>query len=466
MADDAVTALAGFAESGARQVRLTLSASPERELPDIAGLLAGAAEVDITPPPGMPKAGHSRNAHTGTGFRTRLRSRVLHLRSGRTALTLVQNDLLAGSAVLQHLVAQACADLDVPRSGLFIGATHTHAGPGQFHGNALMNRFSSNHPGFDAAFTSWLVARIAGAVREAVTSRAPARLAFGSREVWGLTRNRSLDAYVRNDGADGSREPQAKYAAVNPDLHLLRVDASAGPLAAMAIFSIHGTGISHSDHAYNADVWAYLTGELGRHIERTTGCRAVVGAVEGTHGDVAPAVRPDLLVYPEAERVGSSIGAAAAELYDRLEGELSADVPLGAAFRELDLAQRPAAGGITLPPPAFGAATVAGAFENTTPVVHLIPPFRPNFPKPFARGPHGAKWIVGGRFAARPDRPAVDVPQRAAAPAAAHRPARSSRRCRSRSRSSPDGGSPRPSGRNSASSGSPCRRWPTSSSAI
>jgi neutral ceramidase len=382
----------------ARRVVLDLARAREPELPGIPGLLAGAAEVDITPPPGMPKAGHSRNAQTGHGFRTRLRSRVLHLRGGRTALTLVQNDLLAGSAILQHLVAARCADLEVPLSGLFVGATHTHAGPGAFHGNALMNRFSANHPGFDPAWTSWLVGRIAGAVRQAVTTRAPARVAVGRTQVWGLTRNRSLDAYVRNAGVDASRAPQAKYAAVNPDLHLVRVDGTDGPLAAMAIFSIHGTGISHGDHAYNADVWAYLVGELGRHIERSTGARAVVGAVEGTHGDVAPAVRPDLLVYPEAERVGSSIGAAAGELFDRLEGDLRDEVVIGAAFREIDLAARPTIGGITLPPPAFGAATVAGAFENTTPVVHLLPPFRPNVPKPFARGPHGAKWIVGGRL--------------------------------------------------------------------
>jgi hypothetical protein len=44
-------------------------------LGDTRGLLAGAAEVDITPPPGIPKAGYSRNAHTGSGFRTRLRAR-------------------------------------------------------------------------------------------------------------------------------------------------------------------------------------------------------------------------------------------------------------------------------------------------------------------------------------------------------------------------------------------------------
>ena len=380
------------------RVRLDLPRAPEPPLPDVGVLLAGAAEVDITPPPGMPKAGHSRNARTGVGFRTRLRAHVLHLRAATTSTTLVQCDLLAGSAIVAQLVADAVADLDVPLSGLFLGATHTHAGPGQFHGNALMNRFSSNKPGFDPAFTAWLVERIAGAVRQAVTTRRPARLAVGATEVWGLTRNRSLDAYLRNESADVPAGAQAKYAAVNPWLHLIRVDGADGPpIAAATIFSIHGTGISHHDDAYNSDIWAYLKGELAAHIERSTGTRAVVGAMEGTHGDVAPAVRPGLLVYPEAERVGRGIGAAAAELYDRLEGRLSDQARLGTAARELDLAASPTVGGITLPRPAFGAATVAGAYENTTPLLHLVPPFRPGVPKPGARGPHGAKWILGGR---------------------------------------------------------------------
>ena len=131
MADDAVTALADFAESGARQVRLTLSASPEQDLPEIAGLLAGAAEADITPPPGMPKAGHSRNAHTGTGSARGCGPASCTCAAGRTALTLVQNDLLAGSAVLQHLVAQACADLGrAPDPGCSSARRTPTPGPG------------------------------------------------------------------------------------------------------------------------------------------------------------------------------------------------------------------------------------------------------------------------------------------------------------------------------------------------
>ncbi len=215
------------------------------EIEHVKGLLAGASEVDITPPPGMPKAGYSANAHDGDGFRTRLRARVLHLRAATTSMAIVQCDLLGGSSVLHHLVAQAIADsTDVPLAGLMIGATHTHAGPGQFLGTDFYNRFASNRAGFDPAFTRFLVERISEAVVAAVDTRRPARLAMGHTEVWGLTRNRSQPAHVRNrDILDKRLEPQRKYVAINPHLHLIRVDtidvgAGAGgsePLAATVV---------------------------------------------------------------------------------------------------------------------------------------------------------------------------------------------------------------------------------------
>ena len=136
--------------------------APDEPPPPVESLLAGAVEVDITPPPGLPKAGYSRNAHTGTGFRSRLRARVLHLRSGTGSVALVQCDLLGGSAVVQRLVARAVAGrTDVPPAGVSIGATHTHGGPGQFLGTDFYNRFASNKPGFDAAWAQELATRIA-----------------------------------------------------------------------------------------------------------------------------------------------------------------------------------------------------------------------------------------------------------------------------------------------------------------
>ena len=390
-----------------RRARFSLPVPTSDEPPPpVVGLLAGAVEVDITPPPGLPKAGYSRNAHTGTGFRSRLRARVLHLRSGRGSVALVQCDLLGGSAVVQRLVARAVAErTDVPAAGLAIGATHTHGGPGQFLGTDFYNRFASNKPGFDAGWAQDLATRIADGVVEAVEQRRPARLAWGRAEVWGLTRNRSLPSYVRNDGADPRRGAQRTYVSVNPDLHLLRVDAEAPdgghePLAAVAVFSVHGTGVPMRSSTYNADLWAYVTDEIGHRVERTHGRRPLIGAIEGTHADVAPALHPGTAGHLEARRVGRAVGARAAELYASLDGQLRGEgVRVACGLREVDLERSPSIGGVTLPRrPAVGAALVAGAFENETPVIHRVPPFRPGVPRRRSDRPQGGKRVLGGPF--------------------------------------------------------------------
>src|SRR4029079_18393701 len=99
-----------FVADPPRRVRFGVRPQAPATLEPVDGLLAGAAEVDLTPPPGMPKAGYSANAHLGSGFRSRLRARVVHLRSAAASVAIVQCDLLGGSAVVQHLVAQAIAE--------------------------------------------------------------------------------------------------------------------------------------------------------------------------------------------------------------------------------------------------------------------------------------------------------------------------------------------------------------------
>ncbi len=395
-----------FVDGRTRRASFEVHAAPQRPLADVGHLLAGAAEVDLTPPPGMPKAGYSANAHDGDGFRTRLRARVVHLRAGTSSLALVQCDLLGGSSVVQHLVARAVADhTDVPIEGLFMGATHTHAGPGQFLGTDFYNRFASNRSGFDPAYTQFLSQQIAQGVIEAVATRRPARVAFGSTEVWGLTRNRSLNPHVHNDDvADKRTDPQRKFVAVNPLLHLLRVDTRGDdgefePLAAAVTFSIHGTGVSQHVHEYHADVWAYLVDELRHRVALATGSRIVVGAMEGTHADVAPALRPGMAGHLEAARVGRAVGAEGAVLHAALEASLRDDIVLGCGLRELDLDRDRRIEGIELPNrPAVGAALVSGAHENLTPVIHRIGPFRPGHPHRHPVGDQGEKVVLGSRW--------------------------------------------------------------------
>ena len=110
--------------------------------------------------------------------------------------------------------------------GLFIGATHTHAGPGQFLGSAFYNRFASNRPGFDPAWTQFLVERISGgghrgrrrpAARPGWPSAAPR---CGASPATGRSTPHVRNATV----ADRRLAAHRKFVAVNPWLHLLRVD--------------------------------------------------------------------------------------------------------------------------------------------------------------------------------------------------------------------------------------------------
>ena len=402
---DADSPLLEYLDGNRRRARFTIVPDRPADLPPESRLLAGAATVDITPPPGMPKAGYSSNAHTGRAFRTRLRATITHLRHGTTSMALVQCDLLGGSSIVQHLVAKAvAATTDIPLAGIWIGATHTHAGPGQFLGTDFYNKFASNKSGFDPAYTQFLASRIAAGVQRAFDERRPARLAFGHAPVWGLTRNRSLDPHVQNRNVVDKRlDPQRKFVSINPTIHVLRVDTvnddgGTTPLSAAVVFAIHGTGVSQHADEYHADVWAFLTDELGHRVLRATGTRPHVGAMEGTHADVAPALRPGQAGFLEAGRIGRGIGAEAAALHASLGDELRDDVVLGCGLRELDLDRNRTIDDIELPNrPAVGAALVAGAKENLTPVIHRIPPFAAGHPRKNPTGPQAEKHVIGSR---------------------------------------------------------------------
>ena len=332
---------------------------------------------------------------------------MLHLRSGTGSLALVQCDLLGGSAVLQRLVARALAErTDIPRPGVCIGATHTHGGPGQFLGTDFYNRFASNKPGFDAG-----VGAVPGRPHRRGVGRGgrdapPGPAGVGPHRGVGPDPQPLAAAHVRNaDVADRRTRAPARLRVGRPPLHLLRVDAEAadgGPRAAGGDGRVLGARHrgAHALPTYNADLWAYLTDELASASSGRTGVRPVVGAIEGTHADVAPGAAPGMAGHLEARRVGRGIGARAAELYAVAR---RASCPAASRWRagcaRSTSTGRATIGGVTLPRrPAVGAALVAGAYENETPVIHRVPPFRPGAPRRRADAAQGGKRVIGGPF--------------------------------------------------------------------
>lgn len=332
---------------------------------DDANAKAGIAERDITPPAGIPKFGYSAWAKKADGFRTRLKARAFYLKGpGQTPLAIVQLDLGSGSLVLRHRVAELiAASTDIPAHALTLLVTHTHSGPGQYLGSDFYNVFGSNKPGFDPALFEFLSQRIADAVIDAYESRREARFAVGQSDLFGVTRNRSIEAWA-NNFPDQNHHNADPMQAVNPTMTLLRIDQRQGdgfvPAGALSLYSIHGTAIPPFTRPYHADVWHWISEELESELAGDSP-GFIHGAAQATHADNNPAWKGDLRGDREAERIGKALGKHATTLFHSLESQLSDTLTIAVASRQLDLLDDIDTGRFGLCERAIAGASVAGA---------------------------------------------------------------------------------------------------------
>lgn len=356
---------------------------------------AGAVSVDITPPPGMPMGGYSVMANRGQGFRTRIKARVVYINDGKgQSVALVQTDLTAASLLLQHEVAARVAEKTGLKPGdIAITASHSHSAPVNFFDNDFYNKHMSSGQWLEPDFLEFAASRISAGIIQAYESRRPAKIATGKKDIYGYNRNRALDSYVLNSDVQGVDldDPQAKFEAVNPSLYMVRVDVRDDdgqykPLGAFSSFSVHATALSVPVEVYNADLFAYAQKDLEWTIRsRYKTTWPVVHALStGTQGDMAPALEEHGDNYfghfdvdwKAAKKLGQGIGAEAISLFESLGSQLSGDIQLASAARELNIREHNKAGDVAIcEDGAVGNTVAAGAYERRTPWLSAIPFF-------------------------------------------------------------------------------------------
>jgi neutral ceramidase len=263
-------------------------------------LLAGAARVDVTPPPGPSLFGHGSDARVADGYWSRLQCRVFVLETNpEDRIVLVPCDLHSISAIMHREVAEKVQAI-VPTSRLLITATHTHAGPAHYFESALYGGFSSTRrPGFDPAMLDFLANRIASGVVEAFAARRPAAARWVHTAAWKLTRNRSLKAHRANLLPFVAKAPAGlalsdEERAIDPALDVLQieaVDAEArllGPIGWLVFFAMHPTVVGSSSRLYGADVFGVSSRLLEAELRRVWADRCRSPSLEGCARNVDP----------------------------------------------------------------------------------------------------------------------------------------------------------------------------------
>lgn len=381
-------------------------------------LRAGIGRADITPPPGLGLGGNGPEGRRARGWRTRLYARALVLQDARgERLALVVADLAHISALLQRRVADRLpAELGISADNLLLSATHTHSGPGHFYEATEFNLNGSSVVGYDEKLTNFLADQIVASIKQAAGNPKLARVAWGQRAIWGLTRNRSYEAFRRNTPKWDLETPppglDPVYAAVNPIWTMLRVDLAIDesgtayrPAGAYSVFAIHGTGNSSVTELYDADIHGIVERGLESHINAKYGTplgEAVHLMANGAEGDVSPdwptdsrcplaelepVARPEgpgtptvwdwRMPTPAAQSacitsarrfirdIGDSLTLDAISLFETLGASLSDQVNLAVGFTTLALRDSATQLGICRDP-AVGTSTAAGAEDGRT----------------------------------------------------------------------------------------------------
>lgn len=245
----------------------------------------GLAEADISPPPGLPLAGFSKQARTPfVAVDTPCFARALTVQSGKVATTILTADLLLINDKLAHAVLE--------RTGLrpeqvYFTASHTHNGPGGWGDHPLEALVAGK---YDPSYFRTLADQLAAVVTKSRQALVPAEAAVVTARPAHRQKNRIDPAAPTHDQLTA--------------LIFRRVGDRDGapPLAILTVFGAHATVFRAEPPRLSSD----YAGALAAALKQRTGAGMVLFAA-GAVGDASP-VRP-LLRSPSdrARTLGESL---------------------------------------------------------------------------------------------------------------------------------------------------------------
>ena len=364
-----------------------------------APLQAGVARLDITPPTGYSFGGWTRRDRVGTGVHTRLQASALVIRRGNRKLALVSVDLFAAPG---GLVAEAAkrARHGFSERNVLVGATHTHGGPSQFANFSTLNTLApstqtiTNPASFaeflqpesaDPQLYTFLVKRISKALKRANRDLGPAAVGWGTKQLLGVTKNRSLEAHLANHGVieepgQGTveQDPLGYPDTIDPLVSVLRVDRieadnSRTPIGAWSTFANHGTVVPSEYQVYTQDHTGYATRTFEakmRRAGRVPKSRPVINVFPNSNeGDQSAGLDGQSPVI--AERVGTQEGKAMFKAWKRAGRRLSASPRVDLLWTRVCFCGQTTSDGTVADTPQAGEPFLTGSEEGRGPLYEV-----------------------------------------------------------------------------------------------
>lgn len=267
-----------------------------------AQLRAGAARVDITPPPGV--------AHAGWGAQQHLRAEGVHRPLTATAIALEQDGLMVVMVGLDlcllldddaNAAREAVAALaGVPRGQVRVAFSHTHAGP-EVWGSWMAEGLEMQRP-----YVEMVIHQAAGAAWQAVRQLRPVRVAsgLGACDVAVNRRFRTPEGRMvvgRNWDALAER--------VDRTVGVVRLDTlDEQPYASIVHYAAHPTTLGPNNRLLSPD----FPGAARDVVERTLGGTALF--LQGAAGNQAAADGPLDSTPESTDRLGKILGCEAARV--------------------------------------------------------------------------------------------------------------------------------------------------------
>ena len=316
-----------------------------------AGLRAGAATSNITPPLGNPIVG-GFVPFPATHVHDELHARCLVLDDGKIKLVFVVCDLLGidrnVSDEARTIIQQ---DLGIPKENVLISATHTHSACSALGKDARIISDSMDE------YQRFVARRIVDGVKRAHNLLRPAEIAFGSVDASEHVFNRrwhmkpgSIPANpfggsdkVKMNPPAGSADLIEPAGPTDPAIPFIALREPGGrPIALFSTYSLHYVGGVGAGHI-SADYFGMYCEAIERllKVERQTPAFVAMMA-NGTSGDINninfKKTRPKQEAYAQMKFVAEDVAGKVRAAMDKLSYRDHAS--LAARYQELPIATR------------------------------------------------------------------------------------------------------------------------------